>query len=104
MRLKIISFIALLCYSSILNADPAPRKVIELEARNYNTCVITDEHKLYCWGKNSTGQNGTGDFINNFYPSRTGNDLTDVILVREGDSMIKRTYMQLRLIEEITGN
>jgi len=37
---------------------PLPRKVTQLVASDFDTCALTDDHGIYCWGENLRGEAG----------------------------------------------
>ena len=44
----------------IKTSDDVNLVIADVEALNYNTCAIATNNKLYCWGRNNTGQIGDG--------------------------------------------
>jgi hypothetical protein len=41
-----------------------------IDAHFWNTCGVTTEGGIYCWGNNSEGQLGTGYYVNSIVPVR----------------------------------
>ncbi len=46
-------------------------KFKEIAAGDYHTCGLTDDNKVYCWGRNDQGQLGIGSTVNNSVPAYT---------------------------------
>lgn len=44
------------------------KKVLSVMAGYEHSCVLTDENKIYCWGRNNYGQLGNGNFLNSLTP------------------------------------
>ncbi|MEM7129088.1 MAG: clostripain-related cysteine peptidase [Chloroflexota bacterium] len=68
----------------------SPQKVQRLDsgvqalaASVANTCVISHDNKLYCWGGGQYGQNGDGTAENRFFPSLVGrlDNVTDLAMM-----------------------
>lgn len=49
------------------SGDLGTKTVTTVTAGTSHTCVIADPAKAYCWGRNNTGQLGTGSYANSDY-------------------------------------
>lgn len=45
------------------------RKVVQVVGGNAHTCALTDDNKIYCWGRGTQGQLGNGSYANATTPS-----------------------------------
>lgn len=60
---------------------PSEEKMIKIAAGGQNTCVLTQNHKMYCFGRNDSGQLGIGNLNNRgTLPSEVGEFAQSVTL------------------------
>ena len=45
-------------------------KVLLAQAQGFHNVIYTEYGNVYCWGDNSKGQLGTGDFISKDFPTQ----------------------------------
>lgn len=50
------------------SAIPVGDKLIDISVGSLYTCAVDEHGKAFCWGWNSFGQCGSGDFIDSHYP------------------------------------
>ena len=72
--LRALAGLSILCLGTLLMGDAGPVRADtppgfkSIEVGTLHTCAITTADGLKCWGLNSSGQLGTGDFANNSVP------------------------------------
>jgi len=56
-----------------------------IDAAQYYSCAIDTTGKAYCWGSNTDGQLGTGDYVRSLIPKEVAGGHTFTSIFEEGD-------------------
>nr|BFD62548.1 hypothetical protein BdHM001_12290 [Bdellovibrio sp. HM001] len=51
------------------NDSPAGKDAVEIAVADNHTCSRTSDGKVYCWGNNNSGQQGTGNYLYSSTPT-----------------------------------
>lgn len=51
------------------SAIPVGDKLIDIAVGSLYTCALDEHGKAFCWGWNTNGQCGSGDYVDNLYPT-----------------------------------
>lgn len=51
------------------SAIPVGDKLIDIAVGSLYTCALDEHGKAFCWGWNTNGQCGSGDYVDNLYPA-----------------------------------
>lgn len=62
----------------------AGKKVVKIVVVQFHTCALTDEGKVYCWGRNSSGQLGDGTTIDRPVPVQVSGALAGKVVTDIG--------------------
>jgi hypothetical protein len=82
-----------------------PYRAIALSVGEVHVCVILDDHKVKCWGDNSSGQLGLGDMKSRgSSPSEMGDALPTVDLGtgRTAKAVVARNYSTCAILDDDT--